>query len=74
MLCPTVGGNYGETSPTDLGMTVTALDGQTCAATPDAPAEVYANSLSVCEYVEHHCHLHSECLIGLFISFPCLLI
>lgn len=42
----TLGGNYGEKSPSDLGFSVSCTDGSTCAAAKD-PSSPYVNTLSV---------------------------
>ena len=42
-----LGGNYGEATPSDLGFSIETLDGQTCEAVADVPSVVYGNSLSV---------------------------
>jgi hypothetical protein len=45
-----LGGNYGEPTPSDLGFDITAAGGgadATCSASPDPTTVVYSNSLSV---------------------------
>lgn len=36
-----LGGNYGEKTPTDLGYTLTSADGHSCAAQVDTPPQFY---------------------------------
>mmetsp|Transcript_1738 Transcript_1738/g.3111 ORF Transcript_1738/g.3111 Transcript_1738/m.3111 type:complete len:275 (-) Transcript_1738:164-988(-) len=47
-----LGGNYGEASPADLGLDLTSLDGQSCHAAPDETTAVYGNSLSALSAAE----------------------
>ena len=46
-----LGGNYGEATPSDLGFDITTTNGQSCEADPDLTTTVYDNSLSVLAYM-----------------------